>query len=142
MNIAKQNKTAEIICFCLFIICTIFVSFYHEPWYDELQAWAISKDTLYNILFVIPHYEGHPPLWHLILKIFSLLKINLEIGMRIPNFIFIYSAIWLLIFKSPFPKILKLILPFTYFLFYQYAVISRPYSIYCFAIFLAALFPI
>ena len=51
-----------------------------------------------------------------------------------------YAAIWLLIFKSPFPKILRLSLPFTYFLFYQYSVISRPYSILCFALFLAAVF--
>ena len=98
----KKNNVLEIVCFCLFCILTVFLSCFHEPWFDEFQAWGISKDTVYNILFVIPHYEGHPPLWHLILKIFSSLNFHPEIGMRIPNLLFMYAAVWLIIFKSPF----------------------------------------
>ncbi len=140
MNITKKNNFWEIICFIIFCLCVFIVSFFHEPWLDEFQAWSISKDSLYNILFTVPHLEGHPQLWHLILKCFSAFKLNPEIGIRIPNFIFIFTAVWLLIFKSPFPKAIRLALPFTYFLFYQYAVISRPYSIFCLAMFLTALF--
>lgn len=138
MDIIKKNNTAEIICFLLYCIGVIFITIFHEPWYDEFQAWGISKASLHDILFFIPHYEGHPPLWHLILKIFSSLNFNPEIGIRIPNLLFMFGAIWLLVFKSPFPKAVKLTLPFTYFLFYQYGVLSRPYSIFCFAIFLTA----
>ena len=134
----KQNKVLEIIIFCIFIILAIITSVFHEPWFDEIQAWAISKDTIYNILFVIPHYECHPPLWHLILKCFSACGVSPDIGIKVPNLIFMISAVWLLIFKSPFPKVIKLTLPFTYFILYQYTALSRPYSIFCFAIFLAA----
>ena len=140
MNTKKKNNVLEIVCFCLFCILTAFLSCFHEPWFDEFQAWGISKDTVYNILFVIPHYEGHPPLWHLILKIFSSLNFHPEIGIRIPNLLFMYGAVWLIIFKSPFTPPLKLLLPFTYFLFYQYSIVNRPYSIFCFAIFLSAVF--
>ena len=136
----KQNKIPEIVCFIIFIICTVFISFFHEPWLDEFQAWAISKETIYDILFVIPHSEAHPPLWHLVLKCFSFFNVNPEAGLSIANFIFIYPAIWLLIFQSPFNRIIRLTLPFTYFIFYQYAIISRPYSIFILGIFLAALF--
>lgn len=138
MDIIKKNNTAEIICFLLYCIGVIFITIFHEPWYDEFQAWEISKASLHDILFFIPHYEGHPPLWHLILKIFSSLNFNPEIGIRIPNLLFMFGAVWLLVFKSPFPKAVKLTLPFTYFLFYQYGVLSRPYSIFCFAMFLTA----
>lgn len=130
MDIIKKNNTAEIICFLLYCIGVIFITIFHEPWYDEFQAWEISKASLHDILFFIPHYEGHPPLWHLILKIFSSLNFNPEIGIRIPNLLFMFGAVWLLVFKSPFPKAVKLTLPFTYFLFYQYGVLSRPYSIF------------
>ena len=138
MNITKKNNIIEIICFLIFCIITIFVSFFHEPWFDEMQAWGISCDSLYNILFVIPHLEGHPPLWHLILKCFSVFGINPEIGLKISNLSFMILSIWLLIFKSPFPKYVKLLLPFTYFLFYQYSIVNRPYSILCFFLFLSA----
>ena len=132
------NCNIEKIVFSLFCILTCLVSFFHEPWFDELQAWAISKDTLYNILFVIPHYEGHPPLWHLILKCFSFFNVPFEYGLKIPNLLFMFGAVFLLIFKSPFPKPVRLLLPFTYFIFYQYSIISRPYSVFCFALFLVA----
>ena len=138
MNTTKKNNTLEIIFYCLFCILTIFLSSYHEPWFDELQAWAISKDSISNILFFLPHYEGHPPLWHLILKCFSYFNVPVEYGIKIPNLLFMFAAVWLLIFKSPFPKSVRLVLPFTYFIFYQYSIISRPYSIFCFALFLAA----
>ena len=138
MNTTKKNNTLEIIFYCLFCILTIFLSSYHEPWFDELQAWAISKDSISNILFFLPHYEGHPPLWHLILKCFSYFNVPVEYGIKIPNLLFMFAAVWLLMFKSPFPKSVRLVLPFTYFIFYQYSIISRPYSIFCFALFLAA----
>lgn len=138
MNITKKNNLTEILVFILFCICTIVVSVFHEPWFDEVQAWAISKDSISNILFLLPHYEGHPPLWHLILKCFSHFNVSVEYGIKIPNLLFMFAAVWLLIFKSPFPKQIRLILPFTYFIFYQYTIISRPYSIFCFALFLAA----
>ena len=132
------NKNAEKIVFILFCILTVVVSIFHEPWLDELQAWAISKDSLYNIIFLLPHYEGHPPLWHLILKCFSFFNVPMECGLRIPNFLFMFGAVWLLLFKSPFAKPIKLLLPFTYFIFYQTTIINRPYSVFCFALFLLA----
>jgi len=42
--------------------------YFHEPWFDEVQAWMIARcATIKELLTVIPHYEGHPPLWHMIL---------------------------------------------------------------------------
>ncbi len=135
-----RENYLEIIVLLLFCTLTIFLSFFHEPWFDELQAWGIAKDNLYNIIFVIPHMEGHPPLWHLILKVFQQFIDNPELVLKIPNLLIMYFAIGLLIFKSPFPKILRLTLPFTYYLFYQYTIISRPYSLLILSMFLAAVF--
>lgn len=139
MNITNlKNHSKELIVFLIFCCLAITVSAFHEPWFDEFQAWAISKDTLYNILFVYPHYEGHSPLWHLILKCFSYFNVNSELTLKIPNLLFMISAVALLIFKSPFPNIVKFSLPFTYFIFYQFSAISRPYCIFVFALFLCA----
>lgn len=130
----------EKIAFCCFCFLVILISFFHEPWFDESQAWGISKDSLYNILFVIPHHEGHLPLWHLIIKFFSIFNIDFELCLKIPNTIFIILGTWFLIFKSPFPRTVRLFLPFTYFIFYQYGIICRPYSMMYLAIVLCAVF--
>ena len=143
MNLSKiktylDSHTLEIVCFLMYIFVVVFTSMRHEFWYDELQAYQISKDSIFNILFQVPHWEGHPPLWHLILKFFTSLGFGLESTLRIPNLVFIISAIFLLMFKSPFPKVVRLLLPFTFFLVYQYAVICRPYSLFILEMFLLA----
>ena len=133
-----DTHTLELVCFLAYIFAVITVSLHHEFWYDELQAFQISKDSVYNILFQVPHWEGHPPLWHLILKATSLLGLGVEGTLRLPNLIFIILAVFVLMFKSPFPKVVRLTLPFTFFLFYQYAVINRPYSLMVLELFLLA----
>lgn len=88
--------------------------------------------------FEIPHYEGHPPLWDLILLPFAKLGAPYELSLAIVNIFFMTLAVAVLLFKSPFPKLIRCLLPFNFFLFYQYGVISRPYCIFVLAIFLAA----
>ena len=134
-----KTKKLETFFFILFCIGIIIVSYFHEPRFSEIQAWGISKESIKDILFLIPHYECHSPLWHLILKCFSNFNISPEIGLKIPNLLFMMGAIWLLIFKSPFPKSIRYSLPFTFYLFFQYSIINRPYSIFCFALFLVAI---
>ena len=40
----------------------------HVLWRDEAQAWLIARDShsLRDLLTLV-HYEGHPPLWYLLL---------------------------------------------------------------------------
>jgi len=137
MNYIRKNYI-EIIFYFLFCISVIIVSFFHEPRFDEFEAWGISKESVSDILFFIPHYECHLPLWFLILKCFSFFNISPDLGIKIPNLIFMMGAVYFLIFKSPFPKAVKITLPFTFYIFYQYSVINRPYSIFCFAMFYLA----
>lgn len=141
-NKIENNKpnVLETIFFVLFMMGTITIACFHEPWFDEFQSWGISKDSIYNILFVIPHYEGHPPLWYLVLKCFTSLNIPAELSLKIPNLLFMFASVWLLLFKSPFPKIIRLTLPFTYFIFYQHSIINRPYSMLTFALLLSTYF--
>lgn len=119
----------------LYIVTTIF----HEPWFDEAQAWEIAKCGSYrDLLFLIPHGEGHPPLWSLILSIPAKTGVPYELGLKAVAFIFSIATAYLIIFKSPFPKWIRCTLPFTYFFFYQYGIISRTYCVVMFLICLLA----
>lgn len=126
--------------FGLFVILYILLAFFHEPMYDEAQAWMIARDaSWYELFFEIPHYEGHPPLWHLILAVFAKSGLSIDIGLRIPGAIFSIATAWLIIFKSPFPKAVRFALPFTYYIFFRYSIVVRPYCITMLAFCLAAL---
>lgn len=123
-------KKSEWIVLILFSVCYIFVTIFHEPWFDEAQAWQIAKcSSVKDILLVIPHYEGHPPLWHLILAIPAKMGIPFEIGLKSIGFIITITSIILILFVSPIPRIVKLLLPFNYFIFYQYGIVVRPYCL-------------
>ncbi|TLW89808.1 hypothetical protein FFK04_00230 [Ruminococcus sp. KGMB03662] len=136
---SKEHGKCDVITLIIYLLGVCTVSFFHEPWFDEAQAWAIARSgTIKEILFEIPHYEGHPSLWHLILVPFAKLGAPYKLSLAVVNIFFMTLAVAVLLFKSPFPKLIRCLLPFNFFLFYQYGVISRPYCILVLAIFLAA----
>ena len=141
-NMNKMNKYLPEICTLgLYIILMMIIMHFHEPWYDEAQAWLIARDaSLKEILFELPHYEGHPPIWHLILLPFAKLGAPYELSLKFVSLIFSSIAMGLFIFKAPFNRIIRLTIPFTYFFFYQYGVLSRPYCVMMLGFVLAAMF--
>lgn len=125
---AVSGKMPEIAAIVLYGILHCIVSFQHEASFDEAHAWNIARDaTLYSTMFEVPHCEGHPSLWHLILMPFAKAGMDYTLSMLLITLFFTIVAVYLLEFRSKFPRIIKLILPFTYFFFYQYGVIARPY---------------
>lgn len=117
------------------------IMYYHEPWYDEAQSWLIARDAgIGELLRTITHYEGHPPLWVFILMPIAKSGIPFEIGIKTVNFLFAVAAMGIFVFKAPFRPIIRFTVPFTYFFFYQYGVISRSYSVMILGFILAALF--
>jgi hypothetical protein len=100
---------------------------YHEPWTDEAQAWQLARSLSLPALFqTYIRYEATPGLWHFLL--WTLIRAHVSYaGMHwICGAIAVVSTS-LLVLKSPFPRYLKLALPFTYFLLFQYAVVARSY---------------
>ena len=123
----------------LYTFFLVIVMIFHEPWFDEAESWLIARDASYrDILFTIPHYEGHPPFWWLFLSIPAKLRLPYELSIKSVNAVFSVLAAALILYKAPFPLWIRCALPFSYFLFYQYGVQSRPYSVMACAVFLAA----
>lgn len=52
------------------VACVVVGLVAHEPWFDEAQAWLLARDaSLGELLFHRLRYEGHPPLWYLLLAV-------------------------------------------------------------------------
>ncbi|MDE6594203.1 MAG: hypothetical protein K2K57_14220 [Oscillospiraceae bacterium] len=137
VNIPKKGFAA---LFALFIILQGAVSCFHEPWLDEAQAWLIARDaSFYDMLFVIPHYEGHPCIWTLLLSVPAKLGCPYEASLKAVMLIISAASVYLVMFKSPFKPIVRALLPFTYFFFYQYGIIARPYGLLMLGFILAAI---
>lgn len=136
----RRVGKAERIALFLYIACLALVIAFHEPWFDESQAWMIARSASWKaILTEVPHYEGHPPLWHLLLAVFAKNGAPYEPTIKTINVIFCASAMGLLLLRSPFPKIIRCLLPFSFYFFYQFGVVSRPYGIFMLAMVLTAM---
>lgn len=125
----KQNENyINRIAFILFFIFTFFVGNNHEPWADEAQSWLIARDVPINELFSVMAYEGSPILWPLILKPFIFCGLNYQYLFVVP-IIFSSTGVWLLLYKSNLPIWIRSLLPFTYYIFYQYTIVARSYCL-------------
>lgn len=137
----NKDNIISLVFIALISALVIIGLYFHEPWFDEAQAYLIARDaSWHDILFFWTHYEGHPPLWHIILKFAITLGLPYEFTLKAINFIFFEAVLFLIEFRSPFSRITKTIIPFSYFLLYQYSVISRPYMLLLLAVLLAAMF--
>ncbi len=112
---------------------------YHEPWVDEAQAWQLARNLSLTSLFkTYIRYEGSPGLWHFLLWMLVRAHISYA-GLHWICGAVAAVAMGLFLFRSPFPRYLKLSLPFTYFLLFQYAVVARNYVLVPFLLFLIAI---
>jgi hypothetical protein len=99
----------------------------HEPWSDEAQAWLLARDaSLFDLWTRLMHYEGSPGLWQ------TLLHVLVHLGLPYAAYNFVSGALalaaaWLFMRYAPLPLAVRLLVPFTYFLAYQYAVVARSY---------------
>ena len=101
----------------------------HAPWADELQATALAREshTLADWYWNF-RYEGHAPLWHLLLKI-PLAFTDDPTALKIVQTIVVLCSAALLHLRAPFPPGAKFLLSLNYFLFFEYGVIARNYSL-------------
>ncbi len=111
-------------CFATVVACAIP---YHEPWADEAQAWELARSLSLRSLFQTHiRYEASPGLWHFFLWMLIRAHVSYT-GLHWICGGIATAASALLLLKSPFPRYLKLLLPFSYFLLFQYAVVARSY---------------
>lgn len=113
-------------------------TYFHESWFDEAQAWLMARDLSPGQLWwTYLRYEGTPGLWHSILLIPA--KLGLPYGsLHAVACIAACAATAALLWLAPFPAVIAALLPFTYYLMYQYAVIARSYTLFPVLFFLTA----
>lgn len=132
-------KHARALSFIAYMAVVAVVMYFHEPWFDEAQSWLIARDSSFaDLLTLRPHYEGHPPLWALLLSIPAKTGVPYEIGLKGVQFLCAALLGGWLIFRAPFNRLTIALLPFTYFICFQYGVTARPYALLCVSLLMVA----
>lgn len=101
----------------------------HELWRDELQAWALARDSdsLVNLLHNM-RYEGHPPLWHTLL--FPLAQSGAgPWTMQVTSLLVGAASVGVVWRWAPLPRWQRAGFAFAYIPAYEYTVISRTWGV-------------
>jgi len=115
--------------FGIFAALLALVTLHHEMWRDELQAWLIALNThsIPQLVHALS-YEGHPALWYLLLWIPSYFSPN-PAGMQVINFVIALATAWVIVSAVRLPRAVRVLVLFSFFVFYQYGVIARSYEL-------------
>lgn len=127
----RSIPKSSIILLCLFIVylaLTFIGAAHHEIWYDEAQAWNIARGNDIPGIVAQMQYEGHPPLWHFLLHIFTSMGCSVDV---MPFISWVITAVTagLMLWKSPFEPALKGILLFSGGFLFYWSVNSRSYCL-------------
>ena len=126
----EKNYALEIVAFVLFVLAAFAMSLFHDLNHEEAQAFLLAKDsTIGSLLFVLPHYQDVSPLYMILLAIVAKIGAPSTIALKVVSLPFSFAGAFFVIFKSPFKRWTRILIPFMFFLFYEYTVISSPYAI-------------
>lgn len=110
----------------LYAVLVLFGVWHHEPWRDEAHPWnAAKEDSLWQIIESV-RYSPTPILWTFLLIPFAKLGFP-YITMSLLHGSVAIVSMGLLLFISRLPLGLKMLIPFSYYMAYEYAIVSRQY---------------
>lgn len=135
---AIPPRVPSCVAVALYVLVVALAISRHEPWTDEAHSWLLARDAgLWDLWTRLMHYEGSPGLWQTLLHI--LIRLGLPYaGLNVISGLFGTAAAILVVAKAPLPPAVRMALPFTFFLCYQYAVIARSYVLLPFLLFVCA----
>ena len=126
IHFEKQKLWFVLIPYLILLGVSLFL---HELWGDEVHSWNLAKGSqTLSDLFANIRYEGHPPLWYLLL--YSLTKITHQPNaMQFLQFAICGLTAYIFLFKTKLRLSYKILILFGYYFLYEYAALSRNYTI-------------
>ena len=132
------NKILMYVSVILFCIITVNNLINHVPWFDETQAWILSKDmNIQNVISILKS-EGHFIVWYLLIMPFAKLNLWYPLSMQIVNWLCFFLAILVMWTKAPFNVFAKMIITFSWVSLNYYSVVARCYSVGILGLFILA----
>jgi hypothetical protein len=134
----KRRSWIDFSIFLLWFVTVCVLALHHVMWRDEVRALSIALGGN-NIIEMLKglHGEGHPAVWYLLLRAAHSVVGRVEV-LPLVAFIVALAAAGLLIFRSPFPRLVTAGLVFSKLLCFEYSVMARNYGISVLILFLIA----
>src|ERR1039458_693594 len=102
---------------------------HHSMWRDEIQVWMLGRHS-HSIaeLIYLKRYDGHPDAWFVLVYLITKFTHDLR-WMQVVHAAVATATVYAIARYSPFTRMQKILMAFGYFLFFEYATISREYAL-------------
>lgn len=115
--------------FTIYLLVSGYTMIHHELSGDEVHSWNLVKGSAtYPDLIHNTRYEGHPPGWYTLLWPLSRLTHDAA-SIQFLHWSIASLVAFLIIFRSPLPLSMRILVPFGYYFLFEYAILSRNYAI-------------
>jgi len=115
----------------IFLILSILLILKHEFWRDEIISWHFGSETASFSEFIkTVNIDGNNTYaWFVVLYFISHFITQNPESMKIVHLAISTVSIFLILKYAPFNKIIRVMIIFGYFFFYEYSIISRNYAL-------------
>jgi hypothetical protein len=133
-----RRRWINVLIFLVWLLTVGFLALHHAMWRDEVRSLtiALAGNDLIE-MFKRLHGEGHPAVWYLLLRSAHTVVGRVEV-LPVVAFLVALAIVGLLLFRSPFPRVLTAGLVFSKVLWFEYSVMARNYGISVLILFLIA----
>jgi hypothetical protein len=113
----------------VFFLAELINILHHPMWADEMQVWSfcVHSRSLRELLY-LTRYEGHPAAWQFLVYFISRLTSD-PVAMQFLHLAIATMTAYVVARYAPFSRLQRVLMVFGYFLFYEYAAISRDYAL-------------
>lgn len=113
----------------VFFTISYFGVYFHELWMDESHHYLLGRDsTSFLDLFNKTRYDGHPILWNYLIHLLTRFT-RTPFYMQLLHICISSLTVFIFLKKAPFKLWFKIGFVLSYFMLYEYTVISRNYNL-------------
>lgn len=127
MTSPVQRRGAFALLIVWFVVAAI-STWFHEPWRDEADPWLYARDAPWSTFFSGGRYAGTPTLWFLVQAPFARLGAPYE-ALGWLHLAIATAAMWLFLSRAPLPWWARVVVAFSFFGAFEYAVVARSYAL-------------
>lgn len=122
----------------LFLVLLVPRVMAHDMWGDEWHTWLVCREMpSLSALFARIRYDGHPATWYVITWLATRV-FNDPLAMKLIHAAIAASVVAVVGIAAPFPRWQRALLACGYFFAFEYAVLTRNYSIGALGLLVAA----
>jgi hypothetical protein len=123
-----RPRNLDFLVLAAYAIGVAVIEMRHEPWRDEADCWLLARDAGFATFFHRMGLSGTPGLWHLILVPFA--RLGLPYATQAVLHVAIAMATAAIVLRrAPLPLVTRVLLVFSYFFAYEYAIVVRSYAL-------------